>query len=115
MIDLNSLIPANSSLELVEAANINDRGEILGQGVPGRCFVDDCGHLFLLIPCAEGTDDCGDPAGDTTATTERTPVPAINSPTISPQRRLTPSGMAGWRARLTQRYHIHGLRASPRD
>src|SRR5437667_191282 len=103
MIDLNSLIPANSSLELVEAANINDRGEILGQAVHGRCFVDDCGHLFLLIPCAEGTDDCGDPAGDTTATTERTPVPAINSPTISPQRRLTPSGMAGWRARLTHR------------
>jgi probable HAF family extracellular repeat protein len=28
MIDLNTLIPANSSLELVEADDINDRGEI---------------------------------------------------------------------------------------
>jgi probable HAF family extracellular repeat protein len=34
MIDLNTLIPANSSLQLTDAVNINERGEILCQGLP---------------------------------------------------------------------------------
>ena len=34
MVDLNSLIPRNSSLQLVTALDINDRGEIAGIGVP---------------------------------------------------------------------------------
>ena len=33
MVDLNTLIPANSSLLLEEGGNINDRGEIAGRGV----------------------------------------------------------------------------------
>jgi len=64
MVDLNSLIPANSGLELVDADNINERGEIVGVGVPARCFPDFCGHLFLLIPCtlhdSEGCQDNGE-------------------------------------------------------
>jgi probable HAF family extracellular repeat protein len=51
MVDLNTLIPPNSSLVLFEADNINERGEIVGVGLPAGC--DDpslCGHLFLLIP-----------------------------------------------------------------
>ena len=56
MVDLNSLIPANSSLELATAFNINERGEILGYGVPPGSPTDDAsigfvGRLFLLIPC----------------------------------------------------------------
>jgi hypothetical protein len=59
-----SLIPANSSLELAAAFNINERGEILGSGVPPGSSTDDAsiglvGHLFLLIPC--GLEDQGDP------------------------------------------------------
>lgn len=34
MVDLNTLIPAGSSLQLIDATNINDRGEIVGDGVP---------------------------------------------------------------------------------
>jgi probable HAF family extracellular repeat protein len=34
IIDLNSLIPANSNLRLFGADNINDRGEIAGRGLP---------------------------------------------------------------------------------
>jgi probable HAF family extracellular repeat protein len=68
LVDLNSLIPRGSSLELVgigplsdvEVPNINDRGEIVGVGVPPGCDLQDfqfCGHAFLLIPCDEGHPD----------------------------------------------------------
>src|SRR5262249_51976305 len=41
MLDLNSLIPANSSLHLAFAEHINERGEITGTGVPPGVSVDD--------------------------------------------------------------------------
>jgi probable HAF family extracellular repeat protein len=116
MVDLNTLIPANSGLELVAADNINERGEIVGVGVPARCFPDFCGHLFLLIPCAASdTQGCEDNGEGTNAAVQSNPAPAINSSTTSPQRRPTPKGrMAAWRARMAQRYRIPGLGA-PRD
>jgi probable HAF family extracellular repeat protein len=55
MIDLNTLIPANSTLELEEGDDINGRGEISGLGIPVGCTsVDLCGHAYLMIPCDEG-------------------------------------------------------------
>jgi probable HAF family extracellular repeat protein len=56
MVDLNSLIPPNSSLELSHALAITDRGEIVGLGVtPGSGCPpeqdDSCGHAYVLIPC----------------------------------------------------------------
>ena len=54
MVDLNSLIPAGSSLQLTFAFAINGRGEIIGVGLPVGCApqdVDLCGHAFVLIPC----------------------------------------------------------------
>jgi len=56
MIDLNTLIPADSPLHLVIANWINDRGEIAGTGVPPGVSVDDVetlGHAFVLIPVGE--------------------------------------------------------------
>ena len=56
MIDLNTLIPANSSLHLAIAEHINDRGEISGIGAPpgvGNDDVETLGHAFLLIPVGE--------------------------------------------------------------
>jgi len=56
MIDLNTLIPANSSLHLSVARYINDRGEIMGTGTPPGVSFDDIdtqGHVFLLIPVGE--------------------------------------------------------------
>jgi probable HAF family extracellular repeat protein len=51
MVDLNTLIPPNSSLFLLETLAINDRGEIAGDGVPSGCHYDGtCGHAYLLIP-----------------------------------------------------------------
>jgi len=61
MVDLNTLIPSNSTLELIAADNINERGEVVGVGVPAKCFPDFCERHFLLIPCATDDDqDCGD-------------------------------------------------------
>jgi probable HAF family extracellular repeat protein len=48
MIDLNSLISAGASLELTDAFEINERGEIAGMGIPAGCSSEDeCGHPFL--------------------------------------------------------------------
>ena len=60
MIDLNTLIPPGSSLELTIAVAINDRGEIAGFGVPVGCSpqdADTCGRAFVLVPCV--TDGSG--------------------------------------------------------
>jgi probable HAF family extracellular repeat protein len=49
MVDLNSLIPPGSSLQLTFAVAINDRGEIAGFGVPAGCTPDKvefCGMLM---------------------------------------------------------------------
>lgn len=56
MVDLNTLIPPDSSLKLVQAEDINDRGEIDGIGVRHGVSTRDFttrGHGFLLIPCDE--------------------------------------------------------------
>jgi probable HAF family extracellular repeat protein len=121
MIDLNALIPANSGLELVEADNINESGEIVGLGAPPGVPVhqDAIGlHLFLLIPCAaEDTQGCEDNAEVTNAATQ-TSTAAVIRPTqtkTTPESRPTPSGVAAWRTRLAHRYHIPGLGASMQE
>ena len=56
MVDLNTLIPQGSGVQLTNAFNINDRGEILAKAAPiGFTPNDDAdlGHLALLIPCDE--------------------------------------------------------------
>jgi probable HAF family extracellular repeat protein len=56
MIDLNTLVPPGTQLQLTYAVAINDEGEIAGFGVPPSCAVQDyelCGHAYLLIPCEE--------------------------------------------------------------
>ena len=54
MRDLNKLIRPGSGLQITNAFNINDRGEILAKSFPiGTTPNDDVdlGHLVLLIPC----------------------------------------------------------------
>jgi probable HAF family extracellular repeat protein len=58
MVDLNSLVPTGSSLQLVCVVGINDRGEIAGNGVlPGVSTAppdqDTMSRAFVLIPCDE--------------------------------------------------------------
>ena len=61
MIDLNVFVPKEgSSLALLtDAFNINDRGEIIGTGVPPGIPPGEVGgHVFLLIPCGDESDNC---------------------------------------------------------
>jgi probable HAF family extracellular repeat protein len=62
IVDLNTIISSVSDLQLIEPDNINDRGEIVGRGLPAGCDnLDWCGRVFLLIPCdqaaAQGCED----------------------------------------------------------
>jgi len=57
MADLNTLVPAGSTLQLFNAVYITDRGEITGFGILANGNV----HTFLLIPCDEhhpGVEGC---------------------------------------------------------
>jgi probable HAF family extracellular repeat protein len=106
MLDLNDLIPANSSLQLVVAFNINDRGEITGLGAPPGVvpFGSDAPglHPFLLIPC-ESDISCENKADATSAAIQH-PVALVNNlQTKSTGTPRTPFQMlAPWRARLAQ-------------
>jgi probable HAF family extracellular repeat protein len=53
MVDLNTLLPPNSGIVLVEAAQINDHGEIAAQGPDANGN----NHAVLLIPCDENHPD----------------------------------------------------------
>jgi probable HAF family extracellular repeat protein len=64
-VDLNTLVPPGTNLQLREARNINDRGEISGGGVTSSGD----GRAFLLIPCDEhhlGVEGCDYSTVDTT-------------------------------------------------
>ena len=57
--DLNTVIPPGATLDLTFAVAINDRGEIVGFGVPPGCApqnVGQCGHAYMLIPCGIGEE-----------------------------------------------------------
>lgn len=76
MVDLNTVIPANSPLELVTAIAINNRGEIAGAGVPPGVPHSEWtakGHAFLLIP-----NDAGGPGAltPTAVTVQHRPTSA---------------------------------------
>jgi probable HAF family extracellular repeat protein len=98
MIDLNTLIPANSTLELTDAVNINERGEILGQGLPpGVQPGDNVGHLFLLIPCGDDEQGCQAGAEGTTTATQNDFASAANNRTTSTQPNFSHGDtVAGW-------------------
>jgi probable HAF family extracellular repeat protein len=58
-VDLNTLIPPGSNLQLTVADWINDHGEIVGGGHDPTCpNGDSCdGHAYVLIPCDENHPD----------------------------------------------------------
>lgn len=99
MLDLNTLIPPGSGLQLTNAIDINDRGEILAKSDPiGVTPIDDedLGHLVLLVPCDEGHGDCLNVL-----------APAASLvPSIQPRKQPKPDAMHTWRERFTARQKV---------
>jgi hypothetical protein len=59
IIDLNTLVPADTNLSLADAFNINERGEILCQCLPPGVQIqngDFGGHDCLLIPSGKDNE-----------------------------------------------------------
>jgi probable HAF family extracellular repeat protein len=94
--DLDSLVLPGSSLRLVWAMKINERGEIGGIGVPPGVRRSDLlsqGHAFLLIPCDEdhpGVEGCDYSLVEVPATVTQ-PISAIRD---ASRRALPPSLMS---------------------
>jgi probable HAF family extracellular repeat protein len=110
MVDLNTLIPAGSSLQLTFAVAINDRGEIAGFGVQSGCAPKDveiCGHAYVLIPC----DRDGNDEGNCDNNTER--LGALQ-PTLALREAPSRTGASPpiWQR---QRLNILGRRSRPTD
>ncbi len=104
IIDLNTAIAGTPSLQLGEARYINDRGEIAGRGLPPGCGEDDdCGHVFLLIPCdPTAGQDCS------TVTAKESNVAASkkqSTPRIL-QRMAPGKAPTNWRQLLARRTHL---------
>jgi probable HAF family extracellular repeat protein len=97
IVDLNTLVPPGSNLQLMEARNINDRGEISGAGT----LPNGDGHAFLLIPCDEnhpGVSGCEEGSESVGTSPEVTSVG--RRPSLSPP---------------ANRYHFPGLAIAPRN
>jgi probable HAF family extracellular repeat protein len=111
MRDLNKLIRPGSGLQITNAFNINDRGEILAKSFPiGTTPNDDAdlGHLVLLIPCDRHDHDgeCSDHKRWDDAVTPSIAAPATARPAVAPrsQHSLTAEdGDAGWRGMMARR------------
>ncbi len=110
MLDLNTLIPPGSGMQLTNAFNINDRGEIIAKTAPiGFTPNDDAdlGHLVLLVPCDSGEAGCEGNAEGTTSLTPQSSARVTNS--LATTTPLTPrENAAAWRARLVRQHHILG-------
>lgn len=110
MLDLNTLIAPGSGLQLTNAININDRGEILAKSIPaGIAPADahDLGHLVLLIPCGAGDGAECKAEGGTQSGVMQAANRSRTVPAILPTRPRSPKdAAAAWRARLLRQYHF---------
>ena len=110
MLDLNTLIPAGSNLQLIDAYNINDRGEILVDAIPlgiPPVQTGQLGHLALLVPCHPSNEqDC---SAVTANATQTNAALSSSESSASTQRHLTSmQPVASWRTRLAQRTYLPG-------
>jgi probable HAF family extracellular repeat protein len=107
MVDINLLISPSSDFEIFDTLNINDRGEITGDGL----LPDGSARSFVLIPCDEHhPGECDDYSMIEVPTQQNSSSASTkqgSEPQLSPVERV--------RSMLRQRYHIPGQPSAPRD
>jgi probable HAF family extracellular repeat protein len=122
MRDLNKLIRPGSGLQLTNAFNINDRGEILAKSFPiGTTPHDDAdlGHLVLLVPCDR--DDHEGEYADHDRSDDDAMAPPVSAPATaraavapySPHSLTAEDGDAGWRGMMAGRLGVHNATKLP--
>jgi len=108
MVDLNSLIPPGSGMQLAVASSINDLGEIDGNGVLPNGDI----HGFLLIPCDENHPDvvgCDYEPVETVNVDPLSAAQSLRAPLASPAS-LSPAEMlTRLRSSHTARNRSHGM------
>jgi probable HAF family extracellular repeat protein len=105
IVDLNSLVPSGSELQLANALNINDRGEIAGTGL----LTNGDFRNFLLIPCDEdhpGVEGC-----DYSLVDARAAVPQTSLAVRNASSHPLPQSLM----RRMNRYHLPGLAFGSRN
>lgn len=109
-VDLNTLIPRETDLQLTVVDWINDRGEIVGTGHAPSCpNGDNCdAHAYVLIPCDENHPDVQGcdyslVAATTAAHLEPPQITPLSAPTTA--TKLSPAEMmARFRSMMARRY-----------
>ena len=100
VVDLNTLVHSASGAHLNIALFINERGEIAAQGL----LPNGDQHAFLLTPCGEGDEGCGEGGGESAVLPSNPATHADPSGTL-PQSLL----------RRMNRYRFPGLAFGPRN
>jgi probable HAF family extracellular repeat protein len=110
MLDLNTLIPAGSGLQLTNAININDRGEILAKSIPvGVTPIDDedFGHVVLLVPCEEEHDCESEDSNTVGSRLIAQPAQRASRSIVKAQGPKTAKDVAAeWRAKIARQYRL---------
>ena len=107
MLDLNTLIRPGSGLQLTNAIDINDRGEILAKSVPiGTTPIDDedLGHIVLLVPCDKG-ENCESNSDVTSNAASVSPARNSTTGSLGARPSSTTNGVAEPRQGFAGRYH----------
>ena len=112
IVDLNTLVPPGSGLQLIEAHQINDRGEI----AIGALDASGNNHAVLLIPCDEdhpGVEGCDYSLVDS-ARLQQSAAPAAQRPAAGNPRSRMPAGMLDrFRSRGGQQTPFSGTVPAP--
>jgi probable HAF family extracellular repeat protein len=106
MVDLNTLVPPGSNLLLGQALHINDRGEIVGDGV----LSNGDHHAFVLIPCDEnhsGIEGCD------YSLVDAVPAPAVSSAPVSQMSTTANQVSPGFPGAVSPMLRLFGRRLGP--